>query len=52
MESAMDKQPKCSDPECPYGLERYGDRPENHGLCLNCLDDERRDLEMMEAERD
>jgi hypothetical protein len=41
---------KCSNPNCPYDLEAYGDRPEHHGLCLNCLDDERCDIEMMKIE--
>jgi hypothetical protein len=35
---------KCSYHDCPYGLEAYG---LNGGPCLNCIDDERRDLEMM-----
>lgn len=43
---------KCSNPDCPYDLEAYGDRPEHRGQCLNCLDDERRDLEMLEIEQD
>lgn len=43
---------KCSNPECPYGLEAYSERPQYHGLCLNCLDDERRDEELMKEEYD
>ena len=43
---------RCSDPRCPYGLEAYSERPENRGLCLNCLDDERRDLEQFHMDRD
>jgi hypothetical protein len=41
---------KCSDPECPYGLDAYSDHEQFKGKCLNCLDDERRDDESTEVE--
>lgn len=41
---------RCSNSHCPYDLEAYSDHPQYKGLCLNCLDDERREEEMMRVE--
>lgn len=50
----------CTNNDCPYGAIAYDqdeDRwskniPANYGLCLNCIDDMQKDVEMMEMARD
>lgn len=41
---------KCSNALCEYRLPAYSKNQLYRGLCLNCLDDERQDLEMLETE--